>query len=321
MIGRFLAICGWLAWQLRRPFGAFGRGRRGNLPVYVLAALLLVAASLPIVLPLLDPQPDDVVVQQLFDGTVTHPEGWVRLSGRVVPLRQSPTGETGSYGLLVDADNPLRAVVIEAERRPAATASTQVTGLVTGAGVIFEEDLPIEATMAGTPPRVVPTALVRLDPVPKPPRQMWWPLAIPPALLAALLIIGARAGYPIFRPTTEVDVLARPLAAGERVPSAYGGRIGDNERPLTDPGGALLLVRPSPTGSVLTAQPLADDGSLPPQPVLIGGSWTSGKVGLVHTTTETVPALVVRSELVNATFLFSRNTERDRVAALVAVDR
>jgi hypothetical protein len=36
---------------------------------------------------------------------------------------------------------------------------------------------------------------------------------------------------------------------------------------------------------------------------------------------ETVPALIIRSELVNATFLFARTAERDRVAALVAVDR
>jgi hypothetical protein len=187
--------------------------------------------------------------------------------------------------------------------------------------VAVEEELPTEATVAGTPPRIVPTAVVQLDPVPKQPREVWWPLAIPPLLLATVLIIGARAGYPIFRTTTEVDVLANPLAPGERVPSAYGGRIGPNERPLTDPGGALLLVRRGPNGSLLTAQPLADDGGLPPQPVLIGGSWTSGKIGVVHTTTETVPALMVRSELVDATFLFSRSAERDRVAALVAVDR
>jgi hypothetical protein len=108
---------------------------------------------------------------------------------------------------------------------------------------------------------------------------------------------------------------------GERVPSAYGGRIGPNERSLADPGGALLLVRRGPKGSLLTAQPLADDGGVAPAPVPIGGSWTSGRVGAVHTLTETVPALEVRSELVDATFLFARSAERDRVAALVAVDR
>jgi hypothetical protein len=320
--GRFLAVCGLLAWHVRRAFGPLGRGARGNVPVQVLAAALLILALIPIVLPLVDPQPEDIVAQQLFDGTVTEPQGWVRLTGQLVPLRRSPTGERGAYGLLVDDDNNrLRAVVVQTDARPQAEALTMLTGHVAPAFVVFDEELPIEATVAGTPPQVVSNVLVELDPVAKPPRTIWWPLAIPPLVLALMLLIGARSGYPIFRTTTEVDVLANPLSPGERVPSAYGGRIGPNERSLADPGNALLLVRGGPTGSLLTAQPLPDDGQLAPPPVLIGGSWTSGKVGVVHTATETVPALLVRSELVDATFLFARRTERDRVAALVAVER
>ena len=152
-------------------------------------------------------------------------------------------------------------------------------------------------------------------------RVIHWPLSILPILLAAVLLVGARAGYPVFRPTTEVDVLTAPLGPGERVPAAYGGRVGSNVHDLADPGAALLLVRRGANGNFLTAQPLADGGSVAPPPVTIGGSWTSGRVGYVHTVTETVPALVVRSELVDATFLFARTTERDRVGALIAVDR
>jgi hypothetical protein len=55
--------------------------------------------------------------------------------------------------------------------------------------------------------------------------------------------------------------------------------------------------------------------------VTIGGGWTVGRVGDVHALTETVPALIIRSELVDATFLFARTAERDRVAALVSVER
>jgi hypothetical protein len=111
------------------------------------------------------------------------------------------------------------------------------------------------------------------------------------------------------------------LGPGERLPAAYGGQVGPNERPLADPGAALLLVRRGPRGNLLTAQPLADDGGVAPAPVTIGGSWTTGRIGDVYTVRETIPALVVRSELVNATFLFARTAERDRVAALVAVER
>jgi hypothetical protein len=82
----------------------------------------------------------------------------------------------------------------------------------------------------------------------------------------------------------------------------------------------LLIVRQGPKGNLLTAQPLTDDGGVAPAPVTIGGSWTAGRLGYVYTVSETVPALVLRSELVDTTFLFARTAERDRVAALVTVD-
>ena len=287
----------------------------------LIALILLGAAALPIVAPLVDPQPEHVTVQQVFDGSTTNPEGWIRLRGRVVTLRQSPIGERGSFALLLDADNPLRAIVVRSGARlPEADVAT-LTGLLSPATVTVEEELPLEARMAGTPPRIVPDRIVGLDPVAKPERSIPWLLAIPPVVLAGVILLGVGAGYPVFRATTEIDVLTGPLAVGERVPTAYGGRIGPNQRPMTDPGGALLLVRRGPNGNFLTAQPLADGGGVAPAPVLIGGSWTSGRIGAVHTVTETVPALQVRSELVDATFLFARNTERDRVAALVTVER
>jgi len=285
------------------------------------AVVLLVLATVPIALPLLNPQPEDVTVQQIFDGATSHPDGWLRLRGRITPLDESPTGQPGSFALLVDEANPLRAVVVEGSSELEAQASIALTGTLSAGAVAVEEELPIEATVAGTAPRVVANQLVALDPAPTPMRTVLWPLAIPPVLLATILLLGTRAGYPIFRPTSEIDVLASPLTPGERVPSAYGGRIGPNQADLADPGGALLLVRRGPKGNLLTAQPLTDGDGPAPAPVTIGGSWTSGRIGEVHTVRETVAALQVRSELVDATFLFARTAERDRVAALVAVDR
>ncbi len=325
VVGRFLAVCGWLAWQVRRPFGrGVASSRWAAVPAVVAAVLLLLVAAVPLVVPQLDPQPEDVAVQQLFDHAVQNPTGWVRLRGRIVPLDASPTGEPGAAALLVDATDPLRAVVLRPEGSVEAAASAMVTGHVVPATVDTElavEELPIEATVAGTPPRVVPDAMVALDAVPKPVRQVWWPLSVLPALLGGLLLIGARAGYPVFRPTTEVAVLVAPLALGERVPAAFGGRIGAVVRPLADPGSALLLLRRGPGGDLLTAQPLPDDGSVAPAPVTVGGGWTSGRVGEVHTVSETVPALHLRSELVDATLLFARSSERDRVAARVTLER
>lgn len=315
MTGRLLALCGWAAWQVGRPF----RGSR--LPARILAAILVLAALAPIVIPQLEPQPEDAGVQQIFDQTVTEPDGWVRLRGRVTPLNESPTGDRGNFALLVDEVDRLRAVVLRADDPIPASDSTAVTGHLVTETAIVEEQLPIEATVAGTPPRIVIDRVVELDASPMPVRVTPWPLAIPPLLLAAVLLIGSAAGYPVFRPTSEVDVLSGPLNPGERVPAAYGGRLGPNVCPLADPGGVLLLVTRTAAGSRLTAQPLAEDGGVAPKPVTIGGGWTSGRIGYVHTASESVPALVIRSEMVDATFLFARTAERDRVAALISVER
>lgn len=316
-MGRLLAICGWLAWQVRRPLRQLGTA----LPIAV-AVLLVIVAALPIVIPQLDPQPQDATVQEVVDGAVTEPAGWIRLQAHViVPLSEAPTDERGRYGLLVDETDELRAIVLRSEQPITADESTAITGHLAEATVVVEEDLPIEATVAGTPPTIVPDRLLELDPTPKPVRVVLWPLSIPPLLLAAMLVVGSRVGYPVFRPTSEIDVLTGPLGPGERLPAAYGGRIGPNIRALADPGGALLLVRRGPKGNLLTAQPLADDGGVAPAPVTIGGSWTSGRIGYVYTLSETVAALLIRSELVDATFLFARRAERDRVAALITVER
>lgn len=316
-MGRLLAICGWLAWQIRRPVGA----RLARLAPAVVAAILVVVALVPIVVPLLEAQPEDTTVQAIFDRATTHPDGWVRLTGRMVPLSQTPTGEDGAHALLVDAANPLRAVVVRARSAVAATERTTVTGRLEPTSVVVSEELPIEATVAGTPPRIVPDRLLVLDAAPQPPRPVLWYLAIPPLLVAAMIVIGIRSGYPIFRPTASIDVLVRPLAPGERIPTAFGGRIGPNRADLADPAGALLLVRRDGRTNLLTAQPLGDGNGPAPKPVLVGGGWTQGRIGSVHTASETVAALHVRSELVDAIFLFARDAERDRVAALVAVER
>lgn len=323
MVGRLLALCGLLADRLLRPLRGTPLRRLGRAPVVVVALLLLVLAAVPIVIPLLDPQPETVGVQAIFDDAVTEPDGWIRLRGRLVGLEQPPTTDRrGPFALLVDAERPLRAVVVVTDAPD--RDLTTITGRLEPATVTLEEVLPVDATVAGTPPQVVPDRVVVADPVALPERTVWWPLAIPPAVLALLLLIGARSGYPVFRRTVEVDVLASPLGPGERVPAAYGGRIGPTVRDLADPGGALLLVRRGPKGNLLTAQPLPDEGgstSPAPAPVTIGGGWTSGRLGYVHTVRESVPALVLRSELVDATFLFARLAERDRVAALVSIER
>ena len=322
VIGRFLAICGWLAAYVGRAFRARPLSRLRPAAPIVLAVLLLGVAAVPLVVPLFTPDADDATVQAIIDGDVDEPNTWIRLHGKVVRLTEPPSDRPGGYALLVDEANELRAIVVRADGQPEATESTFVTGhLVAEPVVIDEDDLPIEATVFGAPPQIVTDHVVELDPMPKPARVTPWPLAIPPLILAAMLIIGARVGYPVFRSSTEVDVLSVPLGPGERLLAAWGGRLGEHVRDLADPGGAILVVRPGPKGNLLTAQPLPDDGGPASPPVAIGGGWTNGRTGYVYARSETVPALLVRSEVVDVIFLFTRTGERDRVAALVTVER
>jgi hypothetical protein len=319
-MGRLLAICQWLAWQTRRPFGRSGPLRRAA-PLIV-AALLVVLAALPIVVPMFDPQPQDATVAEIAAGGIEEPSGWVRLRGELVPLETRPVDAPGRYAIFVDLADNLDAIVVRTEGRPEAVDETMISGHLEGALVTLEpEDIPLDATVFGAPPEVVPNLIVRVDPVAKSPRTTWWPLSIVPLVLAGMLIVGAGRQYPVFRPTREIDVLTTPLAPGERLVGVWGGHLGPNERELADPGAVLFLVRPGQMGNVLTAQPLPDGGGPAPSPVPIGGGWTNGQVGEVYTIRETLPALRVRAENVDATFLFPKRGERDRVAALVAVDR
>jgi hypothetical protein len=322
MVGRFLAICGWLAWQVGRRFASLRLpAALGSRPVARAAGvLLLVLAVVPLVLPSLDAQPQEATVQAVIDGQISVPDTWIRLRGTTVALEESPTGVEGSYAILADATNPLRSIVVQGDVRTAIESPDNVTGRLAEAVVTIDpETLPIEATVAGTHPTIVTDRIVNLDAAPKGERASLWPLSILPVILGAMLLIGARAGYPIFRETYEIDVLSSPLAPGERLPAAFGGRVGPHSYDLGDPGAALLLVRRGPKGNVLTAQPLAEGGGAAPAPVAIGGGWTSGRTGYVYTITESVPALTVKAEEVDATFLFANPRERDRVAALVAV--
>jgi hypothetical protein len=327
--GRLLAACGWLAWQIERRLGPLRRlgGRR---IVAVLAGALAVGAVAVVAIGVAQDQPQEVTVEDIRTDAVTHPTRWVRLRGHTVPLAADPTtvGEpNANYGVLVDAENTLRAVVIQSDR-PVPDANfdaepTVFTGHLFATTVREQEvqdELPIKATAFGTPPRIATDAIAVLDPTPFPERVIWWPLTVLLALLAGILALGAWAGYPVFRPTRELDVLARPLGPGERIPAAVGGRLGEHRIDLADPAEALLLAGRGTHGPVLTIQ-LMPAGGPAPRPVSIGDGWTKARIGYLHVLGETVPALKVRAERANITLLFARRSERDRAASMVATDR
>lgn len=341
MIGRFLAVCGWLVWQIRRRLEPTPLRRLGTPRLVTgLAVVFILAGVAPVVAATIQAQPQDATVDDVRNGLIINPEGWVRLRSKVVvPLSESPTGEAGNWGLLVDAVDELRAIIIFGEQPIETQDGAAVTGHLQGAivevdtrgqGTALRVDaeevglVPQEATVAGTSPRVIGNLIVVLDPQPLPERGVLWPLVLVPWGLAGALGIGLRVGYPVFRVTREVDVLTRPMAPGERIPAAVAGRVGERRYALHEPADAMLLCHIGPYGGgILTVQVMGAGGDPAPPPIQVGGGsgWTSGRIGYVYTVNEILPALAARSERVDATILFARVAERDRAAALVSVER
>ena len=175
-------------------------------------------------------------------------------------------------------------------------------------------------TVAGTPPRVVPTLVVDLDPAPKPRREVAWFVVLPLALVAAVGGAGLRIGYPVFRPSRQIDVISRPLGSGDRVPVAVIGRAGERWIPADQPAEGLVVPGRGPRGGILSLQLLSADGRYPP-PIPLWSSWTGGRTGYLYTIEEQLPALALRTDRVDLTLIFARSSERDRVAAQIAVDR
>ncbi len=214
------------------------------------------------------------------------------------------------------------------DRRPfrradPACASTPITGHLAGAIVAVEEDLPLEATVFGAPPAIVPNLVVQLDAAALPERVVLWPLSILPLLLAVVLVIGAVVGYPVFRPTSEVDVVSSPARARRAGPGRLRAAASARRSAISPTRAApLIVVRPGPKRQ-RAHRPAAVGRRTAPRRRRCRSAVAGrrGRIGWVYTVSEAVPALRLRAESIDATLLFAKTGERDRVAGLIAVDR
>lgn len=317
MVIRIGLLAAWLVWQLRRGFGWLRIPSAAG--VLALMAVIVALAVVPIVMTAREPQPESATVAAIEAYAVTEPDGWVRLSGEVVPLPGVASLEAGNYALLLDAEQPGRAIVLHADGEILATDLATLTGHVAIAAVDagIQSSLPRELRAA--PPHIVGDRIIELDAAPYPPATVSWELVLLPLIVALALGIGLRMGYPMFRATTEVDVLAQPLAAGERLPIAVAGRLRAHDAPLHDPAEGLLLVARGAAGTALSVQLIPPEGGYV-APVPIGPGWMKGRIGSVYTLREEVPALAIEADGVNAILMFARVNERNKAAASVGTE-
>jgi hypothetical protein len=320
-VTRLLALCGWIAWALRRVLGDRPRFLGSSrLRAGVVIGVLIGLTGVPFALSFQGDQPEQATVGDVVAGAIERADRWIRVRGEVRPIEASELQipDLDRYALLFDAEDPTLAIAVRGDDPP--RGQVTVTGRLAPFAVALPGFSPADQP-ATSEPRLVPNLILELDREPYPERQVVWGWSLLPLGIAGLLGIGLRLGYPIVRRGRETNVLARPLAPGERLPVALAGRVGERRIPLHDPAEAVLLVSPGRRGGVLTIQLLGDQPGRHAAPVSVGEGWATGQVAWVHTVRESVPALVVETEAADAVLMFASPVERDRAAALVGAGR
>jgi hypothetical protein len=303
MLTRIRVWLGWFAyrvdrWLRRAPGPLRGPDQR----LWIVVALLLVLAAVPVALTLRDRQPQEVSISQIAAGDVS-PGDWIRLDGDVLALPVVADVVPPNHWTLQDPNDPRLSVILRADG-DLSGGRQMVTG------VIEESELPVEAGVGSVADRIV-----ALDATPSPrriPNPLLW---LPPLLLALALAAGSRIGYPIFDPGGELNVIARGLAADESMRARVIGRIGERWLNLGDRQLASISVEERPAGrrillSLIERGPRAT-------PYVLGEPSVEGTVGYVHAREGSVPAILVLRPDLEVILLFDRTADRDRLAAMM----
>lgn len=303
-----------IPWAVRQVDRGIRWALRGWGGVPLLVAVLLVAATVPLLLEGAVRQPIRQRVDDLRDG-VSALTNWVRLEGRVVTISAPESIATGQrvQSLLVE---PSGDAILLLSDRPI-EAEESVTGRVSNsanadstarnvAGPRYPEDAE----------DVVERYVLTVDDEIVPPDDRTWLVVWGPLGAAALLAAGAYAGYPVVRVRRHpVQTSARPMRPGERMrlravepEREHGLRLGAEHGVLerlerrddADPYFSLTLP----------AQP---------RPLLFKGHrWSSAAPGTLWTALDRMPVVELHDWGVGVLLAFDRAEDRDRVLASFA---
>ena len=212
-----LAGAGWFANTIRRRIGGSDR------MMWYLVAILLLLSGIPISFVASSPRPTDLSFDDVRQDHIPAMTSWVRLEGE---LRQ--TGAGGSLYELHDSRDDAKYVIVIAEAS-LAPGHTIVTGRIspqlatTGNVGTIEADVP---------------AVPRVD------EPIW--LYLTPGVIAILIAIGIRAGYPVVRRERGPGDRSQRLAPGESVAVHWSGRIGSESVARFAPQAATLEAATEP---------------------------------------------------------------------------
>jgi hypothetical protein len=198
VLDRTIALLGWLSSSLER---------RGTWVPWAVAAGLMVVSLVPVLIVGSTKQPTDISLADLDAQRVPALTAWFRLVGDLSP-DAAPPRDGLFFATLRDPQDTGRAVTI-VSTAPFPAGLTDVTGRISSESALQGTFQAIDAD--------VPTEPARHDP---------WLLYSLPALLAIVVLLGLRVGYPIVRGDGAATSGALPLRSGESLAARWSGRIG-----------------------------------------------------------------------------------------------
>lgn len=267
--------------------------RRAPWAPWAVVGGLVILSLIPVLIVGSTRQPTDISFADLEAQRIPALTSWFRLEGE---LREVSADGLHVY-TLHDTQDDARAVTVVAGS-PLATGHTQVTGRISP-----------ESSVAGT------FQTIQADVPTEPPRRDPWLLYSIPAILAILVVQGARAGYPVVRrdPPHRSRSRARavPLGPNERLSARWGGWIGNERVGLGELRRCSLAVAGDRDVCRLT---IRDPQSVRTVPVRRAASNT--RVRLCRTD-GCQPGLEVHAQAADVVLVFDDPADRERLAASI----
>jgi hypothetical protein len=230
-VDRVLASAGWLAESIGRLAGGSARARW-----YVVLGLLL-ATAIPIGLVASTKRPTDLSFEDMRLERIPAMTSWGRLEGE---LRRTSSAFGGLYELH-DSTNPaLYVIVITDADLPDGHA--MVTGRISPR---FAQTGNVGSIDADVP------AVPRVD------EPIW--LYLTPAVIALVIALGIRLGYPVVRGDRRSDFFVAQVADGDRLPVRWSGRIGRETVGRADARPGTISVAPATDARQMDELTITDD--------------------------------------------------------------
>ena len=286
LIDRGLAVAGRLAASVRRAAGGSPRA-----PTYVALALLLLTA-IPIGLVATSKRPTDLSFDDMRLDRIPAMTSWGRLEGE---LRRTKSAFGGLYELHDTARPDLYVIVISDADLPDGHA--MVTGRVSPRFAATGNVGSIEADVPAVP---------RVD------EPIW--LYLTPAVIALIIAIGIRAGYPVVRGDRRSDFFVAQTADGEQVPVHWSGRIGTETVERDDARQATVSIAPAVEATGMDDLTIMDGGSSTSRSTRLRHHAAVREVRLCRVT-GAQPGLELHPAASDIVLVFSDRAERDRFVA------